>query len=204
MNGEQPRYEFRVWADSLGEVGDRIAALGRPGGARRSAETYVVSRRTVDVNPKVRGGVLDVKSLAGSVDGLEQWRVELKEEFPVPAPVLVRLFDHLDVRAPRLDRIRYSLGEMKRELVEPHPDLASVAVAKNRRFSTIEDCRIEATGVVAAGRRLETVAVESADPIAVEETCRLLGLGDRENLSYPRMLRHLLGWQAGTRDGARR
>jgi hypothetical protein len=204
MDGERPRYEFRVWADSLTEVRERIGVLGRPEGSHRSAETYFVSRRTADANPKVRGDVLDVKLLAGSFAGLEQWRVEMKVEFPVPSVALGDLFDHLDVVLPRLDRERYSLGELRRELIEPHPDLASVGVAKTRRFSTVAGCRAEHTEAVAAGRRMETVAVEAVEPDALEEACRLLGLCEQENVSYPRMLRRLLGWEARTSGGARR
>jgi hypothetical protein len=204
MNGEQPRYEFRVWADSLPVIRERIGALGRAEGIRESTETYFVSRLTAGVNPKARDGDLDVKVLAQTTGGFEQWRVESKVAFPVSAEVLAAVLGKLGVDPPRFTRCEYSLDHLRREVVEPHPDLEALDVVKNREFSTVARCRAELTKATVAGRSMETAAVESADPEELAEACRVLGIHDRENVSYPRILRRLLGWGDRTRDEPRR
>jgi hypothetical protein len=44
------------------------------------------------------------------------------------------------------------------------------------------------------GRQLDTVAVESVDPDALHEACRMLSLCSEENVSYPKAIRRVLGW----------
>ncbi len=196
MAAQQPRFEFRVWGERLDDAAARITSSSDCVGARRSSELYLVSRHALGINPKVRSGRLDIKELAGTERGFEQWRVRLKAEFPIgAADVGSELLAGLGVEAPTLARQRYTLEQLLREVVGPHPDLASVDAHKRRRFFSIGGADVELTDVEAAGRELQTVAAESVDPELLAEACRVLGLEGQENVSYPAAIRRVIGWE---------
>lgn len=188
------RFEFRVWAERLDDVGRRLRALAEPGAVRETTEVYIVSSATVEANPKIRADLLDIKVLVAVRDGLEQWDVHGKADFPVTAATvrddLCRL---LRVAAPALGRQAYSATQLVDEVVAPHPRLARVEVVKRRRQFALDACTAESADVVVAGRALQTVAVESTDLDAARAARRALGLDDRANTSYPRAIRSTLG-----------
>ena len=68
-----------------------------------------------------------------------------------------------------------------------------VKVHKRRTRYKIDGCMSEMTEVVADGKKIRTVAIESEDPARVIATVRQLGLDRFENISYPRGLKQLVG-----------
>jgi exopolyphosphatase/guanosine-5'-triphosphate,3'-diphosphate pyrophosphatase len=69
----------------------------------------------------------------------------------------------------------------------------AIAVHKRRVRYTIDGCTSEVTEVVADGRPVRTVAIESDDAGRVLGAVRAMGLAGFENISYPRGLKSLVG-----------
>jgi hypothetical protein len=192
--GGEARFEFRVWADRLDELGDRLRSLAEPLEVRESTDTYFVSTAAVDANPKARADLLDIKVLVRVREGFEQWGVRLKAEFPIDAALLrAELFPLLGLAPPHLEREEYSLSQLLAEVVDVHPDLAAVEVTKSRQMHAVDACIAEITDATIADREIQTVAVESTDLAALTDVRRALGLDGHDNVSYPRAIRAVLG-----------
>lgn len=194
----EARFEFRVWGDRLEKVSERLRSISEPLEVREGTETYLVSTTTVEVNPKVRADLLDIKTLARVTEGFEQWGVLRKAEFPVDAGLLrSELFAPLGLASPELTREEYSLSQLVDEVVAPHQDLAAVVVSKRREMRAVDTCTGEISAAMIAGHELQTVAVESTDLAALRELRRSLGLEAEANVSYPRAIGDLLGGRFG-------
>ena len=188
-----PRYEYRVWGKHLTEVVRRLVDLGERGEVRQSEETYL-SLPSMTVNPKIRAGLLDIKVLIDTVDGFERWEPRLKLTLPVAADVLEgRLFPILGLSVPALDREQYTSEQFLDEVVRPHPTLNAVEVIKLRVSYLLSGCLAEVSDVIAAGRGMKTVAVESEDLAALRVAHDQIGLRGYENRSYPSIIRETLG-----------
>jgi exopolyphosphatase/guanosine-5'-triphosphate,3'-diphosphate pyrophosphatase len=187
-----PRWEWRTFGQSFGEADDRFAAL-EPGGVQVSDELYLLSPNT-DENVKVRDLLMDIKTLEQvNSDGLEQWRPVMKGAFPLPAAEVKKVFDALGVAPPPLARADYTLEQFVTELARPGHRVRTVDVHKKRTRYNIDGCVSEMTEVVADGKKIRTVAIESEDPARVIATVRKFGLDKFQNINYPRGLKQLVG-----------
>jgi len=72
----------------------------------------------------------------------------------------------------------------------------AVSVHKRRQRYTVGECLAEMTELIADGHPTRTVAVEFDDPAIVLAAVQETGLGQFENVSYPRGLKRLLGLPA--------
>jgi exopolyphosphatase / guanosine-5'-triphosphate,3'-diphosphate pyrophosphatase len=182
------RWEWRTFGAGDDVFGDRA-----PERVQESEELYILSVARGDT-VKVRDELMDVKHLEQVNDeGLEQWAVAMKAEFPLAAEQVRSILEGLHVPVPRLDRDEYDLDD----LVRGRPDLLAVPVHKHRSRYTIGDCMAELTVVTTPHGSTRTVAVESEDAERVSAVVRGLGLGDRPNTNYPRGLKELVGFGAG-------
>ncbi len=190
-----PRWEWRTFGESFGESDDRFAAL-EPGDVQESDEIYLLSPVNVE-NVKIRYQLMDIKTLEQvNPDGLEQWKPVMKGTFPLPAAEVKNVFSALGVAPPPLARADYTLEQFVAELAEPGQRLRVVKVHKRRTRYKIDGCASEMTEVVADGRKIRTVAIESEDPAQLMATVRRLGLDRFENISYPRGLKQLVGMKS--------
>ena len=148
-----------------------------------------------DASVKVRDGVLDVKVLH-RVDGsgLQLWVPVMKAPFPLDAGAVTAAFAALGASLPGSRRAEHSMEQLVDELVGTRDDLRVVGIRKRRRRSVLDDCMVELTEVIAEGRTIRTVAVESPDPDLVSSTVRRLGLDGRSNTCVAQGLKSLLGW----------
>lgn len=192
--GPRGRYEFRVWGDDLAVYFGRLCEAGNLEDIEKSSESYIVSGMQSPFNAKLRVGRLDVKELVGTYKRLELWRPYLKARFPLGRQTIEQ-----DVR-PILNlgrqgtlRSSYPVDSFIDEIVDPCPHLALVPLAKTRYRFTVESCLAEFTDVTVGEVNLETAAVESEDVAAVLSAIVRLGLRTRENRSYQRALRSMLG-----------
>ena len=87
MDEIKPRYEFRVWADTLASVHEKLGRLAQPK-TTESQETYLISRATEKCNAKIRAALMDIKVLVNEDRGLEQWKPVLKAGFPLESSVI--------------------------------------------------------------------------------------------------------------------
>ncbi len=188
--GIVPRWEWRTFEPPDGAVA-RLAATP-PEGATAGEETYAVSR-DAESTVKVRDGLLDVKHLEEVDDrGLERWRPVMKVPSPILAADLRTVIAALGVPVPRLDRASYRIDELLRRAVDGEV-VRAVPVSKRRTRYAFHGCSAEVTEVVAAGRSLRTIAVESADHGMVLDALAELGVDPGANTNYPRALARLAG-----------
>ena len=187
-----PRWEWRTFGSDFGAADEAVAAL-EPELTQESDEVYLVSSGA-DAAVKIRAGLMDVKVLE-HVDaaGLEQWRPAMKETFPLPRGEAEKVCAALHVSAPPAGTAAYSLDEFLAVLAAPERGVHAVAVHKRRLHYTLGGCMTEVTDVVAEGRQVRTIALESEDAQRVATTVQELGLAGRGNTSYPRWLKAAAG-----------
>jgi len=187
-----PRWEWRSFEETFGEAERRFAALPSEQ-VEESDELYLLSS-VADENVKIRAGLMDVKALQQvDANGLQLWKPVMKGAFPLPAAAVAQALGALGVGPLELARAQYTLEQLLGELVEPSGRVRPVAVHKRRARYRASGCLAEVADVTAGGRRTRTVAIESEDPVRVVDLVREFGLSGRDNVSYPRGLKRLIG-----------
>jgi exopolyphosphatase / guanosine-5'-triphosphate,3'-diphosphate pyrophosphatase len=189
----KPRYEFRVWAETLASLHKRLGLMAQPKTAE-SEETYLISKATDKCNAKIRAALMDIKVLVAVDWGLEQWKPILKAEFPLESSVIAtQVFPSLELPPPDLPKSAYELDEFLDHVAGADERLAVVGVRKTRYQFRIGACAAEYAQITIDGVPRDTVAVESVDPDAVLQLVRELGITDT-NTSYIREIKRVLGW----------
>ena len=191
----KPRFEFRIWSESLTPLRAKLAALAE-GSEKSSEETYLISAATEGCNAKIRADLMDIKVLIAVERGLEQWNPTLKAGFPLNAATITeKVFPSLQLAAPATAEPEYTFDEFLNEVIRPNPKIAIVAVTKVRNQFSIGLCATEYSRIMINGVPRDTVAVESTDADAVLELVEKLGIHE-PNVSYIREIRRILGWGA--------
>jgi len=192
MEEIRPRYEFRIWGESLATTQKKLERLAPPK-KTASQETYLISALTDTCNAKIRAALIDVKVLLKESQGLEQWKPILKEGFPLERSVIAtQLFPNLGLSPPTLERPAYTVEEFLGDVVRAEPRITIVDVLKTRSQYSIRGCAAEYAQITFDGLSRETVAVESVDPGAVLQLIRELDISGA-NTSYIREIKRLLG-----------
>lgn len=189
-----PRYEFRIWAETLAPLRDKLQERGAPSRSETSTETYLISAATDKCNAKIRNHLMDIKILIGTHRGLEQWKPVLKADFPLDRSVIAaQVFSSLELTVPQLSKAYYALDEFLSEVISAHPEIAVVTVSKERVQFNVDGCQAEFVSATIDSRARDTVAVESTDPDAVLRLIRTFGIGGAPNTSYIRQIKQILG-----------
>ncbi|HWS98239.1 MAG TPA: hypothetical protein VN620_17375 [Candidatus Methylomirabilis sp.] len=189
----KPRFEFRIWADSLAPLRTELDAMGQAREAK-SAETYLISKVTERCNAKIRAELMDIKVLVAEDRGLEQWKPILKAGFPLSQlDIASQVFPSLQLVAPTLVKSAYTYDEFLQGVVRREPKIAVVEVTKTRYQYSIGVCAAEYSLITINGVPRDTVAVESTDADAVLELVSKLDIHE-PNVSYIREIRRILGW----------
>jgi len=190
-----PRWEWRTFGSDFGAADAAFAAL-EPELVQESDETYLLSPGA-DAAVKIRAGLMDIKLLVEvNADGLEQWRPAMKETFPLPRGEADKVCAALGVVAPPPGTDAFSLDEFLSVLAAPERGVRAMVVYKRRLHYTLSGCMVEVTDVVADGRKVRTLAIETTDAASVIAAVRELGLADRANTSYPRWLKAAAGMES--------
>ncbi len=188
----KPRYEFRVWEETLASVHDRLGLMAQAKTAE-SEETYLISKATDKCNAKIRGALMDIKVLVATDRGLEQWKPILKGGFPLERSVIAtQVFPSLDLSPPPLPKAAYELDQFL-DMMAQSDEIAIVGVRKMRYQFRIGACAAEYAQIMINSVPRDTVAVESVDPEAVLQLVRELGITEA-NTSYIREIKRVLGW----------
>ena len=191
-----PRFEFRAFAQNFGLVEDRLHHLGQFEGYRESSEVYVLSTANHRDNVKIRYDKLDIKTLLKEQDGLEQWTLRCKAEFPLSDRAVAEAFDILGVGVPELPAGGdWAVERLLEQLLRPHPELRVAQVFKRRYGYQIDGCSAEIADLLVNGAAIRTVAVESEDPQAARRVRARLGLGEYPNVNYPLALKRITGME---------
>jgi exopolyphosphatase/guanosine-5'-triphosphate,3'-diphosphate pyrophosphatase len=188
------RFEFRAWSRNFAIVEDRIRRLASCEEIRESTETYLVTTQMSGCNIKIRQSALDTKALIDTRYGLEQWQPEWNSLFPLSAQELAqRVFVPLRVETPDFERPAYTEQQTIEDVLRPHPNIATATLFKRRFSFSIHDCMVEWVQARINDASLESLAIESLDPKDVTDLRFVLGLADFHNISYPRLVRHVIG-----------
>jgi hypothetical protein len=189
----KPRFEFRIWAESLTPLRKKLEAMAQPR-ETKSQETYLISSVTEKCNAKIRAELMDIKVLIAEDRGLEQWNPIMKSGFPLRSAVIAeQVFPSLEVPVPKLARTEYSMDEFFAEVVRKEPKIAVVEVTKTRYQFNIGVCATEYSNITINQVPRDTVAVESTDADAVLDLVKKVGINE-PNVSYIREIRRILGW----------
>jgi len=201
MSEIKPRYEFRVWAEALSPVREKLESLASPK-QTVSQETYLVSATTDKCNAKIRAELMDIKLLVAEDRGLEQWNPVLKATFPLEGSVIAaQVFPSLELPPPVLAKSAYTLDEFLGGVMRADSRITIVNVSKTRYQFRIGVCAAEYAQITLNGVPRDTVAVESVDPDAVLKLVGELGVKEA-NTSYIREIKRALGL-AGNPSGSR-
>jgi exopolyphosphatase / guanosine-5'-triphosphate,3'-diphosphate pyrophosphatase len=189
MNDIIPRWEWRSFGSHFGDAEIRLKSRGA-GKLQHSDEIYLLSL-AYEANVKIREGLLDIKGLEQkAVHGFEQWRPVLKEAFPLSAAAIDAVYAALGIESSQ-DLAPITLDQLLAE-VKSDSRVRTLQVHKKRTRYQVEDCMAELTEVIANGKTIRTIAVESEDPDHITSALRALNLEGLENVSYPRGLKRLL------------
>src|SRR3974390_438957 len=189
----KPRFEFRIWAETLTQLRQKLEGLAQPK-ETVSQEIYLISALTDKCNAKIRGGLIDIKVLVAEDRGLEQWKPILKAGFPLSQlDIANQVFPSLQIVAPTLVKSAYTYDEFLQRVVRREPKIAVVEVTKTRYQYSIGVCAAEYSQITINGVPRDTVAVESTDADAVLELVGKLDIHE-PNVSYIREIRRILGW----------
>ncbi len=122
MSEIKPRYEFRVWAETLTPIREKLDRLASPK-ETVSQETYLVSAATDKCNAKIRAALMDIKVLVAEDRGLEQWKPVLKAGFPLENSVIAtQVFPSLELPPPVLAKSKYTLDEFLGDVMRAEPE----------------------------------------------------------------------------------
>jgi exopolyphosphatase/guanosine-5'-triphosphate,3'-diphosphate pyrophosphatase len=195
LDGVTPRWEWRTFGPSLEAAAGRLGSLA-PTRVRDSDETYVLALGH-EASIKSRDGVMDVKRLEHvSADGLEQWLPIVKSAYPLRARGIRDAIAALSGTIPTLERDAYTFEQLIDEVVGPSPELMATDVHKHRSHYLVDGCMTELSEVRTDHGTAKTIAVEDEDPERVVATVRALGLELGPNVSLPRALKTLAGFDA--------
>lgn len=193
MGAITPRWEWRSFGRRFGDAEGRLARLP-PSGVQESDEIYLLSG--AGGNVKIRDALMDIKVLREvNADGLEQWTPVMKASFPLPAAEAAKVLDALGLPPPTALHASYTLDEFIGRFAPPGGAVRVVKVHKRRTRYTVGGCMAELSDVVADGKPIRTLAVESEDAAGVMRAVQELGLGGYTNTSYPSGLATLIDGQ---------
>ena len=186
-----PRWEWRTFGRTFAAAEAAFAAL-EPTGVQESDEVYLLSPDKGADTVKIRGDLMDVKTLREvDADGLERWEPTMKAAFPLSAVDTQAVTKALRIGPRDLPNDGGAL-ESVIEAVRAS-GVRAVPVHKRRVRYVVGGCTSELTDVTIDDRATRTIAVESEDRDAVLAAVHSLGLEGYRNTSYPSGLAALLG-----------
>jgi hypothetical protein len=188
-------WEWRTFGAEFGGADATFAVL-EPELVQESDEIYLLSPGTA-AGVKIRAGRMEIKELE-QVNGasLEQWWLPMSAPFPLSPREADKVCAALGVTALPRGKAVLSPGELLAALAAPERGVRTVMVHKLRRHYAVNGCRSEVAEVVAEGETTRTLAIEATDAVRVAVMMRELGLAGRENISYPRWLKAVVGMKA--------
>jgi hypothetical protein len=197
MQELQPRYEFRAFAQHFGLVEEKMRKLSKLEKFRESSEIYILSAKNNKSNVKIRYDALDIKVFVKEDRGLQQWRPQFREEFPIKRKTIRdEMMAALGVAVVELNRSEYTPDQLLERIIEPHPELVLARVFKRRFGYTINGCISEIAELLINGAAIKTIAIESVDAEAVLKAKEMLGLQEYENVNYLLAIKRILGLES--------
>lgn len=200
------RYEFRVFAPGRGftALSRRFEGLLDTVAEEHHEEVYLFSPDSImapRTGLKLRNGQLSIKRLVRHSGDLELWRPEIAT-FPLDRTSGVRVARTCAM--PPVPGNGWAEAAHLLRDAEKTPGVFLAHVRKQRHRFARDRLLGEAVRMDVNGAELASLAVESEDATALSRLRIELKLGDRENVSYPRMLQYLAGIAPLPADAAAR
>ncbi|MGB4902970.1 MAG: hypothetical protein WBP00_19485 [Saprospiraceae bacterium] len=197
MDKVQPRFEFRTFGQNFDWAVKRMARLSMPVPEnlwdRHSDEIYIVSRAITHNNTKIRDGLLDIKTLIETKQGLEKWNPLLKVVFPISVDALRdEIFPALQADMPTFDQNNIHMAAFL-EMVHVHPKLVAVRIHKQRSAYLVNNAICETGSVLINGARVETICIESTEMDDILKAINEIGLAGIENINYLQAIKRVIG-----------
>ena len=191
-----PRWEWRTFGQRFGGRRGRVRGDDVDRRVHDSDETYLLvtaAKRPPTSSRSASTSWTSRSSARSTPVGLERWEPVLKVGFPMPAADVGRVIDALHLPPAALDpRGRTRSQQFLDEVAGPSGMVRPVDVHKHRVRYTVGGCSSEVSDVIADGRTIRTIAIESPDAAAVVAAVRSVGLDGYPNTNYPRGLAALL------------
>lgn len=160
---------------------------------RHSDEIYIVSRAITHNNTKIRDGLLDIKTLIETKQGLEKWNPLLKVVFPISVDALRdEIFPALQADMPTFDQNNIHMAAFL-EMVQGHPKLVAVRIHKQRSAYLVNNAICETGSVLINGARVETICIESTEMDDILKAINEIGLAGIENINYLQAIKRVIG-----------
>ena len=193
----KPRFEFRTFGRDFSESSKLMAELSIPVPDkvrhRQSDEIYIVSRTNDINNTKIREGKMDIKTYIKTVQGLEQWKLLMKAEFPISSTILQNdVFPAFQVEMTELAKDEYSISEFL-EMIKTNPDLKAVSVHKERFGYMVNDTICEVVNVLINGAKVVSINSESTEIEDIIKTMNDVKLNNFENINYLQVIKRVIG-----------
>lgn len=198
MDTESERAEFRVFGRGIiSSIQPKLWAAHATlqGTHTRAAETYFLSRLTLDAHVKAHDGQLDIKVKIGQTpDGYEIFRPKGTFQFPITTDQAASIAARLHVQLPESIAFSETISaDALLAMATAHNDLRPVQVETIRWGFAIDDITCEYAEVFFNGATLESACVESNNYAGMRDVIEQLGLTDRPNTSYLAAAARVLG-----------
>ncbi len=185
-----PRWEWRAFAKRI-DIGIDPGSFERTRHVE-SSEIYLVSPAS-RANPKIRDAKMDIKTLERvNRHGLEQWKPEMKAEFPLSPNDFATVCGALGIANPDPGRDVRDLEDLL-ALIGGHGRAMAVGVEKVRDQYDVNGCTVEVSDVAFDGDTYRTVAAENENENLVWDTVGLLGLQGHANVNYVEFMKEIKG-----------
>ena len=195
MQDPSARYEFRLFAQCFETEERLLRAMTDVDSIMESSETYFIAPAPdLARNVKLRNDRLELKQLVEHCQGLERWQPAGQWPLPVATGNALALLlpDH-DGGGEHDLPTQLNRHELLAFATRPDIPLYRAEVFKRRFQFVLPPCRAEIDQLLINGAAIQSLAVESADPDALQELQGALRVAGRENVSYPLVLSRIMG-----------
>lgn len=180
------RYRFRIWDSDLSVLMRTVLNTASLAAIEEVSHLHIVPAQDSALDVRLLGGRLRIERIVGSNRGLEHWRLELSEAFPLHIRIPeVAVSTLLAVDSELLPRSSYDARQFPDEVIRPSPYLLAVTVPKKRYLAQLECIAVEFEKVQVGRTRLHTLAIEGPDARSVLEASLRLGVHGNRNVNYP-------------------
>lgn len=148
-----------------------------------SSEIYI-SSGVVDECFRIQDDKLIIEILLQiNKDGFKQWKADSKISFPLKIEEINRIYRLFKLSMPNIENETCSREEFI-SLAKANSRLIVTEIQKVSDIYKYEGCLIEKTDLKIDGKNLITIALKNPDTKLIKKTLLIMGLDERENLSY--------------------
>ncbi|HRY97553.1 MAG TPA: hypothetical protein P5550_00710 [Bacteroidales bacterium] len=193
MEWYNPHNEFRWFGLQTLAIAESMERLAGVSEALEDHEVYLLSQRANRMECRMNTRELEIRELVNADEGLEQWKIKVRESFPMARTVLEdEILPMLGLHAS-LRQEEYDMEEVVDKVITNAPELIAVHIHRRGRQWQQRNCRLEHSELLINGAYLRSLAITGPDPVEVRQLRQELGLSGYENVSYLGVLKRITG-----------